>query len=302
MNLNQYSTSAAQPGLSVEQIENLRTCVPTNSEQRTIASFLDNKTTTIDDIITEKQNLISLLKEQRQAIITEAVTKGLDPNAPMKDSGIEWIGEIPVDWGIIRFRVLFSFGRGLNITRADLEDEGVPCVSYGEIHSKYGFEINPESQSLKYVNKSYLESSNNSLLNYGDFVFADTSEDVDGSGNFAYVNSEQPVFAGYHTVIVRNKTDNNPRYLAYLFDSIPWRTQIRSKVYGIKVYSITQEILKSNMVILPPIEEQNEIVTLLDYQVATIDSLIIDIATQIEKLKEYRQSLIYEAVTGKIEL
>jgi len=300
MNLNQYSTSAAQPGLSVEQIINLFACVPPHDNQQAIAAYLDKKTTAVDALIADKRRLIDLLKEKRQAIISEVVTKGLDPNVPMKDSGVEWIGEIPAHWDVKRFSQLFSFGRGLNITKADLEDAGVPCVSYGDIHSRFGFEVNPDVHALRCVSADYLHTSPGSLLQYGDFVFADTSEDTEGAGNFTYLNSHKPVFAGYHTVIARNHSGQNCRYLAYLFDSIPFRTQIRCKVSGIKVFSITQNIMKKVAVILPPLQEQEAIAVHLDAQTVAIDSLIADIATQIEKLKEYRQAIISEAVTGKV--
>ena len=217
-----------------------------------------------------------------------------------KDSGVEWIGGIPIEWEIKRFKFLFTFGRGLNITKANLEDEGVPCVSYGDIHSHCSFDVDSQKHTLKCVNKSYLEISPESLLRLGDFVFADTSEDIEGSGNFTYLKSEEKIFAGYHTVIARNTNSYNPRCLAYLFDSIPWRTQIRSKVTGTKVFSITQSILKDSIVLLPSTLKQQKIVIYLDQKITAIDNLITDITTQIEKLKEYRQAIVSEAVTGKM--
>ncbi|GHU60199.1 hypothetical protein FACS1894171_0700 [Clostridia bacterium] len=281
------------------RMKNILIPIPSIYRQGKIASYLDRKTSAIDTLIADKQKLIALLKEKRQAIISEAVTKGLDPSVPMKDSGVEWIGEIPATWEVKRFGTLFSFGRGLNITKADLEDEGIPCVSYGDIHSRYGFEVNPKKHHLRCANESYLQSMPEALLKYGDFVFADTSEDVGGSGNFTYLNSKETVFAGYHVVIARMTNTENPRFLAYLFDSIPWRTQIRSKVSGIKVFSITQSILRKAMIILPSIKEQESIVRFLDTKTLRIDTLICDITAQIENLKEYRQSIISEAVTGK---
>lgn len=264
-----------------------------------VVSYLDHKTTAIDTLVADKQKLIELLKEKRQAIISEAVTKGLDKNAKMKDSGIEWIGEIPEGWETKKFGYLFSFGRGLNITKADLLDDGVPCVSYGEIHSKYGFEVNPDIHVLRYADMNYLQISPSSLLSRGNFVFADTSEDIEGSGNFTCLNSNTAVFAGYHSIIARQKGNHNYRYLSYLFDSIGFRSQIRCKVSGIKVFSITQTILKDTVVVLPPIQEQATIAEYLDNKTAQIGLLVSDIQTQIEKLKEYRQSIISEAVTGK---
>lgn len=219
-----------------------------------------------------------------------------------KDSGIAWIGEIPSGWETMKFSYLFSFSRGLGITKEDLRDTGIPCVSYGEIHSKYGFEVNPEIHNLKCVDESYLETSDKSLLSKGNFVFADTSEDIDGSGNFTHLTSDTPVFAGYHTIIARlADTNNYYRYLAYLFDCDGFRAQIRSKVYGIKVFSITQSILKSVKVILPTIEEQQAIADYLDRKTTAIDILVTDKQKLIDLLKERRQAIICETVTKGLD-
>jgi type I restriction enzyme S subunit len=112
MNLNQYSVSAAQPGLSVEAIVNLFIPWPPRDEQRTISTFLDHETAKIEALIAEQQHLIELLQEKRQAVISHAVTKGLNPDAPMKDSGVEWLGEVPEHWGVIQLKWLTPVKRG----------------------------------------------------------------------------------------------------------------------------------------------------------------------------------------------
>ncbi|WP_347275277.1 restriction endonuclease subunit S [Candidatus Kuenenia sp.] len=302
MDLNQYSVSAAQPGLSVESIGKLKIPFPEKNEQEKIARFLDYKTQQIDQLIKKKKALIEKLNEQRISVITQAVTKGLDKNAKMKPSGKEWLGNVPAHWEIKKFRYLFIFGRGLGITKSDLTDEGVPCISYGEIHSKYGFEVIPEQHELKCVSETYLETGKDSLLSEGDFVFADTSEDVEGSGNFSYLNSKTPIFAGYHTVIARLKTDDDPRYLAYLFDSLPYRFQIRRNVSGVKVFSITQDILKSCYVWLPPKSEQKKISDFLSKAICRINRMADAACKAIVFLEEYRSAIITDAVTGKIDV
>ena len=218
-----------------------------------------------------------------------------------KDSGVEWLGEIPEYWEEKRFTFLFSFSRGLSITKQDLLDEGIPCVNYGEIHSKYGFEVNPNKHALKCVNDEYLSSSDKSLLGRGDFVFADTSEDIEGSGNFTCLNSDTPIFAGYHTIIARQKKDYNYRFLSYFFDSLEFRNQIRSEVAGIKVFSVTQSILKNSKVLLPAPIEQTTIANFLDRETARIDTLIEKKERQIEILKEKRVALISHAVTKGLD-
>lgn len=217
-----------------------------------------------------------------------------------KNSGIEWIGEIPSHWNVMKFGYLFNFSRGLGITKQDLLDEGVPCVNYGEIHSKYGFRVDPEINKLKCVQESYLESSDKSLLRRGDFVFADTSEDIEGSGNFTCLDSDTPIFAGYHTVIARGLSENSYIFLAYYFDSLEYRNQIRNSVSGIKVYSITQGILKNTSVLLPPPTEQTAIAKYLDRKTAEIDELIADKKRLVELYEEEKTAIINQAVTKGI--
>ena len=208
---------------------------------------------------------------------------------------------IPTHWKEKKFRFLFTFGRGLGITKSDLVDEGIACINYGEIHSKYGFEIVPEKQDLKCVVESYLENSISSLLNNGDFVFADTSEDLEGSGNFAHLNSNVSTFAGYHTVIARPTGEHLSRFLAYFIDSSLYRSQIRKSVSGVKVFSITQAILKNSYIWLPPIDEQEKIAVFLDNKTQKIDSLIKKKKELIEKLEEQRIAVITQAVTKGID-
>lgn len=271
-------------------------------EQTQIAKYLDYQTGLIDAIIEKKELLIEKLKLQRQAIINEAVTKGLNPNAPMKDSGVEWLGEIPEHWEVVKFKFKFKTTKGLTITKANLQDEGIPCVNYGEIHSKYGFEVNPDIHNLKCVSEDYIETNKNSLLSKGDFVFADTSEDIEGSGNFTHLNSDVPTFAGYHTIIARPLDTSDFRYFAYFFDSNTFRNQIQNMVKGVKVYSITNKILKDTILFCPPKDEQKNIAEYLDNKVKKIFASSEKLKKSIQKLKSYRQSIISEAVTGKIDV
>ena len=275
---------------------------PPKADQEKIVSFLDTETARIDNLIAKQEKLIELLEEQRKSIISHAVTKGLNPNAPMKDSGVEWLGDVPEHWTVLKNRHIFRFSKGLSITKEHLQDSGIPCVSYGEVHSKFGFEFDPEINDMKFVSEEYLETSKNCLLNSGDFIFADTSEDFEGSGNFSYLNSKSQVFAGYHTVIARLKSQQNPRFFAYVFDSNAHRKQIQTQIKGIKVFSITQGILKDIYSWVPPVNEQHLIVEYLDQECSKISLLKLNQRNLIEKLKEYRSSIISHAVTGKIDV
>ena len=201
-----------------------------------------------------------------------------------------------------RFCTLFTLGKGLNITKENLTEFGIPCVNYGQIHSKYGFEVIPERHILPFVSEDYLLQNEKALIYFGDFIFADTSEDITGSGNFTYLNSNIQTFAGYHTIIARPKKELNYRYIAYYFDSNAFRQQIQSKVKGVKVYSITNSILKNTILSIPPLAEQQKIVAYLDKITAKIDIVIGKIEQEISLLGEYRTRLISDVVTGKINI
>ena len=219
----------------------------------------------------------------------------------LKLSGVEGFGEIPADWEINKMAFTFSFGKGLSITKEDLQDEGIPSITYGDIHSRFGFQINPEVDEVRCVDPRYIKSARNSLLQYGDFIFADTSEDIAGSGNFTHFNGHAPAFAGYHTITARAKCDVDVRFIAYLFDSEPFRNQIRNSVSGVKVFSITQTILKSAKLLLPPLPEQRAISAFLDDCCGKVDGIIADLEHQVELLRQYKKALITETITKGLD-
>ncbi|EGT5709794.1 restriction endonuclease subunit S [Cronobacter dublinensis subsp. dublinensis] len=214
-----------------------------------------------------------------------------------KNSGVEWLGEIPEHWKLSKLRYQFFFNKGLTITKEHLQDEGIPCVSYGEVHSKYGFEVDPEIHTLKCVSDKHLKENSNALLEKGDIVFADTSEDIDGSGNFTQLVSDTVTFAGYHTIIARPFERDCCRFYAYLLDCKELRSQVRHAVKGVKVFSITQAILRNLSIWLPSKDEQEQIAVFLDHETAKIDNLIEKQQQLIELLKEKRQAVISHSVT-----
>ena len=274
--------------------------IPPLSEQEKISSFLDEKCSEIDSLASDIEKQISVLENYKKSIITETVTKGLNPNVEMKDSGVEWIGKIPSNWNKARLKDLCSFGKGLSITKADLCQDGEPVISYGQIHSKTNISTSIKEDLIRFVPSKKCEFCKVSLCSVGDFIFADTSEDKDGCGNFIYVDRKN-VFAGYHTIILKSLITPT-KFLSYLFQSDDWRYQIRLSANGIKVFSITQKILSSTTVVLPPLREQVEITNYLDKKCSEIDSLISEKKEQLKKLASYKQSMIYEYVTGKKEV
>ena len=280
------------------EFKSIKVPLPPKATQERIAEYLDKKVSEIDSIIEESKKSIEEYKAWKQSVIFEAVT-GKNLNCRKKDSGIEWIGEIPEGWELKRLKTVFDFGKGLPITKENLKETGVPVISYGQIHSKQNSGTRIDDSLKRFLDESYLTSNSNSLVHQSDFIFADTSEDLEGCGNCVYVDEEQILFAGYHTIIFSSKRKQSNKYMAYLFKTDAWRNQIRSRCNGVKLFSITKRILSNVNVILPTISEQESIAKMLDSKCAQIDSLITEKESLIEDLTEYKKSLIFEVVTGK---
>jgi len=285
--------------VSPEFILNYKIPFPPLKTQEKIADYLDEKCGEIDATITKQKESIEKLKAYKQSLISETVTKGLDKSAPLKPSGIEWIGDIPAHWEVKRIKELFSFGKGLPISKEDLIENGVPVINYGQIHSKDNNGTSIKDSLIRYVDLNYKNTNMTSLVESGDFIFADTSEDLDGCGNCIYVDSKYPIFAGYHCIILRSIKRNSSKYLAYLFHMDAWRTQIRRNVTGVKVFSISKKILGKSYLIFPPRYEQECIVDYLHEKCNEIDAIINKKQNIIQKLDAYKKSLIFECITGK---
>ena len=297
---NSLGGNGVRSALNATDMGQLKIPYPSFELQKKIVSFLEQKFVAIDELIANQEKQIEKLKEYKQSVRTEAVTKGLDTSVPMKDSGIEWIGEIPESWEVCPLKALFSFGKGLPITKENLVETGVPVISYGQIHAKWNSCVTTHKELYRFVNRDYLDTNPNSLVKRGDFIMADTSEDREGCGNCAYVDTDEEVFAGYHTIILKALGGGNNKYLAYLFLTDCWRSQIRKNVSGVRLFSTSKRILSSCTVIMP--DYADKIVAFLDEKCGKIDRLIAIKQEKIEKLQEYKKSLIYEYVTGKKEV
>lgn len=218
-----------------------------------------------------------------------------------KDSGVKWLGEIPSHWEVEPFGKHFSFRKGLPITKANLIDSGEAVISYGQIHAKENLGTTLSESLVRYVSHDYLKSHPQCLLTKDDFVFADTSEDIAGSGNFVYNDFPANIFAGYHTIVAKQSGLYNPSYYAYLFNSECWRNHIRSLVNGVKVYSIGRKQLKSNFLLFPSYKEQDAIVRYLDAATSKIDKAIAMQQKMIDLLNERKQIIIQNAVTKGLD-
>ena len=288
--------------VTIDVFNNFKIVLPCIEEQEKIVDFLEKKVEEIDNAIEKTKKTIKDYKKYKQSIITEIVTKGLEKNKKMKETGIDWIKTIPENWKISPLKNIVEFGKGLPITKADLVSKGNAVISYGQIHSKKNKCIYIDNDLIRYVSDRFLDdkySTYKALKN--DFIFADTSEDLEGTGNCVYIDRED-VFAGYHTIKVHPISNKNYQYLAYLFMTDCWRSQLRARVSGIKLFSITQKILKETTVIIPTDVEMKDIVKKLNEKCANIENIIESKQKMIEELKKYKKSLIYEYVTGKKEV
>ena len=214
-----------------------------------------------------------------------------------KDSGVKSIGIVPEHWQVERMGKYFSFSKGLPITKADLKDEGIAVISYGQIHSKYNTGLTLSEDLVRRVSPSFLTSHPQCILEKNDFVFADTSEDIAGSVNFAFNDYHDEIFAGYHDVIARPHNIEYPPYLAALFISVLWKKQVQSLVNGVKVYSINKTFLKNSRILIPPFEEQKAIFSYVIKKTAQIDRFISEATNKIEKLNELKQAQVAHLVT-----
>lgn len=213
----------------------------------------------------------------------------------------EWFGGLPKGWNMVPLSALFRFSKGLSITKADLVKTGKPVISYGQIHSKQNIGVEVRESLLRRVpNDLAGETSPSRVLSNG-FVFADTSEDLEGCGNNVRNDSSHALYGGYHTVVLNPRRDFNSKYLAYLFTTDAWRLQIRRDLVDVKLFSVNQTSLNETYVVIPQTDVQKSIVSYLDERCAAIDEDVAKRREVIEKLKEYKKSLIAHAVTKGLD-
>ncbi len=296
MDLNQYSMSAAQPGLAVGVIQALESPLPPLPEQRAIAAFLDRETAKIDALVAKKERLLELLDEKRTALISRAVTKGLDPDVPMNDSGVEWLGEVPEGWKVVPLKRLLD-GRleyGAN-QAAEFDDRSWP--RYVRIT-----DIDPAGHLREEIFKSLApEVAHPYLLAEGDILLARSGATVGKS--FVYRESwGSCAYAGY---LIRARCDRRslaPAFLKRFTESEEYWQWLGSSFIQATIQNVSAEKYGELLVPLPPLPEQRAIAAFLDRETARIDALKAKIQKAIELLKEYRTALISAAVTGKIDV
>ena len=298
--LNQFSSECKGTTRQIigrDVFNNVRVVLPPLSEQQQIVSFLDTKTSLIDSLIEKTQRKIGLLKEKRTSLINEVVTKGLNPNVEMKDSGVEWIGDIPSHWETGKLKN----NSDLKISSIDKhifeEEIQVIVCNYTDVY--YNEFITSELPLRKgsCSENEYL----NFILKRGDVIITKDSESPTDIGVPSLVKENlDNVVCGYHLSIIKS----NPKKLVggYLFRQLQTnriRSYFEINSNGITRFGLGKSSVLETPLILPPTSEQQQIVEYLDEQSQLIDKTISIEEKRIELLKEYRQSLISEVVTGK---
>lgn len=272
--------------------------IPPIQEQTAIANFLEKKTAEIKEFIRLKEKTIELLKERKTAIINQAVTKGLDQTVPMRDSGIEWLGEIPEHWSVVPLRYLGRNQNGIS-KDSDYFGSGLPFVSYGDV---YNNRVLP-SQLKGLANSSISDRRTYSILK-GDVIFTRTSETVEeiGFSSTCTETIENATFSGF---LIRFRP-----YSGRLYDGFSkyfFRSNIHRKFFVREMNiviraSLSQDLLKAMPVVLPTLKEQEAISVFLDSASYELDQSISQAQKEITLIKEYQENLISEAVTGKIDV
>nr|ELR5167660.1 restriction endonuclease subunit S [Providencia rettgeri] len=272
--------------------------LPSEEEQSLIANFLDKKTTQINDAIAIKEQQINLLKERKQIIIQQAVTQGLDPNVPMKDSGVDWIGKIPAHWGCTAVKRLLDIPitDGPHTT-PQLHDEGIPFISAEAIK---GGEINFDKKRGYINEKDYLLFSNKYTPKVNDIYMVKSGATT---GRVAIVRTEMKFTIWSPLAVFRvDKNKLNPLYLYYFLQSYSFLKGVElSWSFGTQ-QNIGMGVLGNLFALAPPLEEQQLIVNSIEPHFREIDIASEQVYQQIEKLKEYKTTLINSAVTGKIKI
>ncbi|QXP72121.1 restriction endonuclease subunit S [Polaribacter sp. R2A056_3_33] len=295
-NIRNLGGGDKRDGLNLVMIGGIPIPVPSKEEQTQIANYLNHKTAQLDTLIGKKQQLINLLQEERTAMINQAVTKGLDPNAPMKDSGIEWLGEIPEHWEVKRLKhiVKSPLKYGAN---ESAEQENKDAPRYIRI-TDFGFDGKLKENTFKSLP---IEKAENFLLDEGDILFARSGATV--GKTFMFNNySGLACFAGYLIKATCDKNIMLPEFL-YSFTNASgydnWKDSIFQQATIQNIGANKYNQLKLGV---PPVEEQVIIIKQIAKEENSIYELIEKFQKEIELLKEYKTTLISEVVTGKVDV
>ncbi len=275
--------------LSSHNLKDYKSPLPSFPEQQSVANYLDHKTHQVDTLIEKKQKQIDILKEQLAAIINHAVTKGLNPNVKMKDSGIEWLGEIPTHWVIKKIGHCATILRGSgyqNVTKVDEGEDSIKMIRISDFH-----EFAPIDVENTEIMQNYLVSKN-------DILFAGTGS----VGIIMFVDNSMEGYIHSYNILKIRVNNMNSRFLYYSLDSHNIKEQENILYTGSAQHFLDIESIANLKICYPPKSEQSIIVEYLDKKSYEINTIIQQEQQLITKLLEYRTTLISDAVTGKIDV
>lgn len=272
----------------------IKIATPALAEQQAISAHLDRETARIDALIVKKTRFIELLREKRQALITHAVTKGLDPNVTMKDSGVEWLGEVPEHWEMVPLKyVTPSLTVGIVVNPSDyVADEGLPFLYGGDIGEGVIF-----AESARRISPEHSQRNAKTRLNAGDLV----TVRVGAPGVTAVVPPECEGGNCASVMLIR-RGEFNSDWLCYTMNSRVVRYQVEVVQYGAAQEQFNISHAVDFLIPVPPVEEQSQIASVLNQEGRRVDALLSKTECSIELLKERRSALITAAVTGQIDL
>jgi len=290
----------AQPLITATKVKEKIIQYPSIQEQTAIANFLDKKTAQIDALIEKDKKLIALLKEKRTALINHAITKGLDPNAKMKDSGIEWIGEIPKEWEVRKLKYIALIRISNVDKKSKPNEEEVFLCNYNEVYNNEFITPN-----LSFMNATAsIEQCNKFSIRKGDVIITKDSETPEDIAVPSLVEENlNNIVCGYHLALIRpNERILKGKYLLRIFQSRKINDQFVISANGVTRFGISTYPIKNSIVIVPPLLEQIAITNFLNKTTAKIDKTIQKIEENINLLEEYNKSLIHHVVTGKVDV
>lgn len=290
--------AGGQKRVAEDFIKDFRTVLPPLTIQQAISRFLDRETARIDTLIEKKKRQIELLQEKRAALITRAVTKGLDPNARMKDSGVEWIGEIPEGWEVKKLRYIGSCQNGIS-KGGEYFGSGFPFLSYGDVYKNEELPKKPDGlvESTQHERGAY-------SVEEGDVFFTRTSETIEEIGIASTCMETVPdaVFAGFLIRVRPQKNVLVKEYSKYYFRANILRFFFVKETNLVTRASLSQDLLKNLPVLLPPKEEMRRIGEFLEAENSKMNMIECKIKDSLSLLQEYRSSLITAAVSGQIDV
>jgi len=298
LNLNQFANRNAQPLITGEIVKSKSILLASLEEQTLIARFLDQKTSQIDRLIGQKEKLLKLLAEKRTAIITQAVTKGLDPDVEMKDSGIDWLGEIPKHW--IPKRLKFLTNKIIDGTHSTPEylSEGVPFLRVTDIVKSNGGELNPTD--FKYISQEeHEELIKRCNPEKGDLLYSKNG--TIGIPRVVDWDFEFSIFVSLCLIKIK-QYELEPDFLSYSLQSKLTENQISIGAKKSAVTNLHLDKIKEFVIPYPPPVEQKLIVEWLNNQLPKFKNAETKLIDSINQLKEYREALITSAVTGQIDV